>query len=201
MHQLDEHGLAKESKLLGHLASGDQHAFTTLYRNYSSRLFAKINHLVNDDEIAKELLQDVFMKLWSQREKLDPTKSIKSFLFTIAVNLVYDHFRKLAKDKKYARSILQTAVDYYSHTEEEMHSKESLQLIRQAIDQLPPQRRQIFLMCKIDGKSYEQVANQLSISPSTVRDHIVKGNKIVRDYLLKNPDLIVYSFIATTFLR
>ena len=201
MHQLDEHGLANESELLRHLAAGDQHAFSTLYRNYSSRLFAKINHLVNDDEVAKELLQDVFMKLWSQRGNVDPTKSIKSFLFTIAVNLVYDHFRKLSKDKKYAQSILQTAVDYYSHTEEEIHSKESLQLIRQAIDQLPPQRRQIFLLCKIDGKSYEQVAHQLSISPSTVRDHIVKGNKVVRDYLMKNPELIVYSFIAATFLK
>jgi RNA polymerase sigma-70 factor (family 1) len=198
---LDEHGLATDRELLQKIAAGDQHAFTTLYRNYSSRLFAKINHLVADEEITKELLQDVFLKLWAQRENLDPDKSIKSFLFTIAVNLVYDHFRKLSKNKKYAQGVLQTAVDYYTHTEEGINSKESLKLIHQAIDQLPPQRKQIFMLCKIDGKSYDQVAEQLSISPSTVRDHIVKGNKIVREYLLKNPDLVIYSIIATTILK
>ena len=201
MHQLDEHGLANERELLIKTAAGDQHAFTTLYRNYSSRLFTKINHMVNDEEITKELLQDVFLKLWSQKANLDPEKSIKSFLLTIAVNLVYDHFRKLSKDRKHAQSVLQTAVDYYTHTEEGINSKESLKLIHQAIDQLPPQRKQIFLLCRIDGKSYDQVAEQLSISPSTVRDHIVKGNKIVREYLLKNPDLVVYTFIMTTLLK
>ncbi len=193
--------LVNEIELLAEMARGDQAAFTLLYRHYSVPLYAKILQLVKDEETAKELLQDVFFKIWLQREKLDPSKSFRSFLFTIAVNLVYDHFRKLSKDKKHAESVLQTAIDYYTHTEEAINSKESLELIQKAIDQLPPQRRQIYMLCKIDGKSYEQVAQLLSISPSTVRDHMVKGNKVVRDYLSNNPDLLVYCFIAATLLK
>lgn len=193
--------LVNEIELLAEMAVGDHAAFTLLYRHYSKPLYAKILHLVKDDETAKELLQDAFFKIWQQREKLDPSKSFRSFLFTISVNLVYDHFRKLSKDKKHAESVLQTAIDYYTHTEEAINSKESLELIQKAIDQLPPQRRQIYMLCKIDGKSYEQVAQLLSISPSTVRDHMVKGNKVVREYLSNNPDLLVYCFIAATLLK
>ncbi|MCY1536877.1 hypothetical protein D9M68_723490 [compost metagenome] len=57
------------------------------------------------------------------------------------------------------------------------------------------------MLCRFEGKTYEQVAELLSISPSTVRDHIVKGNKIVKEYLLKNPDMLVYSFIVASFLK
>ncbi len=193
--------LVNEIELLAEMAAGNQAAFTLLYRHYSKPLYAKILQLVKDEETAKELLQEVFFKIWLQREKLDPSKSFRSFLFTIAVNLVYDHFRKLSKDKKHAESVLQTAIDYYTHTEEAINSKESLELIQKAIDQLPPQRRQIYMLCKIDGKSYDQVAQLLSISPSTVRDHMVKGNKVVREYLSNNPDLLVYCFIAATLLK
>jgi len=193
--------LYNEQELLDKLIQGDESAFTLLYRSYSSMLFAKINRMVNDEETAKELLQDVFFKLWLQRENIDIEKSFKSFLFTIAVNLVYDHFRKIAKDRKYAQSVLETAVDYYTHSEEALENKESMKLINEAIDLLPPQRKQIFMLCRFEGKTYEQVAELLSISPSTVRDHIVKGNKIVKEYLLKNPDVLVYSFIVASFLK
>lgn len=193
--------LPDESEILTKMAEGDQYAFTTLYNSYSKQLFAKINHMVNDEETAKELLQDAFFKIWIQRKNVDVKKPFRSFLFTIAVNLVYDHFRKLAKDRKYAQTVLQNAVDYYTHAEEAIHSKESMKLIQQAIDLLPPQRKQIFMLCKLEGKSYDQVASLLSISTSTVKDHIVKGNKVVRDYLLKNPDLVVLSFITATLLK
>ncbi len=193
--------LVNESELLAKIAHGDESAFTSIYRHYSRPLFARIVQLLKDEETAKELLQEVFFKIWLQREKIDLSKSFRSFLFTIAANLVYDHFRKLSKDRKYAQSVLQTAVDYYTHTEEGINSKESLKLIQQAIDRLPPQRRQIFMLCKIDGKTYDQVAELLSISPSTVRDHMVKGNKVVRKYLSGNLDLLVYSFITAALLN
>lgn len=193
--------LDNERELLDKMIQGDESAFTLLYRSYSSLLFAKINRMVNDQETAKELLQDVFFKLWLQKENIDLEKSFRSFLFTIAVNLVYDHFRKIAKDRKYAQSVLETAVDYYTHSEEALENKESMKLIKQAIDLLPPQRKQIFMLCRFEGKTYEQVAELLSISPSTVRDHIVKGNKTVKEYLLRNPDMLIYSFIAAAFLK
>ena len=189
-----------ENELTTLLKTGDEAAFTGLYHRYSQPVFAKILKMVNDRDIAKELLQDLFMKIWIQRESVDPDKSFKSYLFTIAVNLVYDHFRKSAKDKQLAQSLLGMAIDYYTHIEEALVSKENMKLIQEAIDQLPKQRRQIYMMSKLDGKSYEEISTELSVSTSTVRDHIVKANKVVKAYLTKHPDIAIYAFLLSVFI-
>ncbi len=135
-----------EEKLLQKLQQGNARAFTAIYEKYSKPLFLKILRMVNDEEIAKEILQDLFMKIWETRLMIDTSRSFRSYLYVIGVNLVYDHFRKAAKNKLLASQILLMADEAYLHAEEEIISKENMELIRTAVDQLPPQRKK-YLSC------------------------------------------------------
>jgi RNA polymerase sigma-70 factor (family 1) len=185
--------------LLQELQQGNESAFTNLYHQHSKTLYRKILRMVNDEETAKELLQDLFMKLWENRAKVDVSKSFRSYLYTIAVNLVYDYFRKATKQKELETYLLAMAVDYFTDSEEENISAENIKLINEVIDQLSPQRKKIFMLCKIDGKSYEEVSKELNISKSTIHDHMVKANRVIRDHLKHNPESAIYLMIVSVF--
>jgi RNA polymerase sigma-70 factor (ECF subfamily) len=164
------------------LKNGDVEAFRLIYQHFAPRLYGNLLRLVKSEEIARELLQDIFLKIWEKHELIDPEKSLRAYLFQIAENQAYDFYRKAARNKKLQVKLTMAAIDTYSHVEETLISKEYHSLIQKAIDALPPRRQQIFRLCKIDGKSYEEVSLQLGISTSTIGDHIVKATRFIQKY-------------------
>ncbi|MBB5438319.1 RNA polymerase sigma-70 factor (ECF subfamily) [Pedobacter sp. AK017] len=184
--------------LLIKLTNHDHHSFHELYNRFSVQLYANILRMVRDQDLAQEILQDVFVKVWEKRELIDPEKPFNAYLFRIAKNTVYDHFRKIAMEKKLEIHMLSNGTETYSHIEEELIYKESSQLFLNAIDKLSPQRKQVFTLCKLEGKSYHEVSNLLSISTSTVSDHLLKSNKFIRAQLLIS-DPVVFVLIGYVF--
>ena len=189
-----------EQELLEQLRSGSEAAFTKVYRLYSAQLFKKILRMVYDEDIAKELLQDLFMKIWEGREKIDPSRSFKSFLYAVGINLVYDYFRKTAKKNVMIARLISTAVEQYTHTEEGIIEKENMDIIKSAVQKLPPQRKRVFVLCKLEGKSYAEVSKELNISSSTIHDHMVKANCLIRKYLQNHPDMAIYTLLSIVFI-
>lgn len=176
----------QESGLLARLQGGDKEAFTQLYALYSEQLFMNLLRLVRSEEIAEELLQDIFVLIWEKRQMIDIQHSFRSYLFRISENKVADMFRKFHRDKKLHDQILRIASEQYNSSEDELLSNENIEFVKKAIDSLPPQRKQIFELCKLQGKSYKEVSDLLGISTSTVNDHIVKATKAIRDFLYTN---------------
>ncbi|WP_179414598.1 RNA polymerase sigma factor [Mucilaginibacter sp. E4BP6] len=179
------------SFLVEQLQQGNEAAFTALYDLFSKPLYRNMLRLVKDEAIAEELLQDLFMKIWESRETISVEGSFKSFLYKVAQNLVYGHFRKIAKNNRLVERMISNAVGFDPTAEDVMIRKESHILLRSAIESLSPQRKQVYTLCKLEGKSYEEAGHELGVSPSTIRDHIVKGNKAVKRYLDLNRDIAV----------
>lgn len=175
--------MVNENDLVARLNSSDGEAFEQLYQLYSGRLFGYLIKLVKSEVFAQELLQDTFIKLWNKRENINPEKSFRSYLFRIAENNVYDFFRKAARDKKLQEAIIKNACENYRHVEENLLTKENEQILQDAINLLPPKRRQIFQLIKIEERSYEEVSTLLNISVSTINDHIVKATKSIHEAL------------------
>lgn len=161
----------------------DEHSFNEVYNLYSAKIYANILKMVKDPDLAQELLQDVFVKLWEKRTLIDPEKPIEPYLYQIAKNHVYDHFRKGSADKKLMAYLTAINSESYSHIEEDLMYKESVQQYLTALEQLSPKRRRVFTLCKIEGKSYFEVSNLMGISSSTVSDHLLKANSKIRDYM------------------
>ena len=180
----DNYLLLTEKELVMLLKNGDILAFEQLYHNYKVRLYHNILKLIQTDEIAEELLQDLFVKIWIGRGNLDPDKSFKAYLFKIAENLVYDFFRKAATNKKLENHLIATGSINSNELEQQIYFKESTRVFNNAIEKLPPRRKQIYILCKVEGKSYEEVSNLLGISISTINEHIVKASRLVRKLFL-----------------
>ena len=174
---------SEELQYLDGLKNGQREAFDFIYKKYSKPLLSKLHRMVKSPEIVDELLQDIFLKVWTNRAAIDPEKSFKGWIFTIAQTTVFTYYRKLALDKKMQQHVLEVFVEFYEQTEEYIFNKERVQLLNSAVEQLPAQRKEIFRLCKIEGKSYQEAAEILSISPSTVSNQLVSATKAVKQYV------------------
>ncbi|TMI62573.1 MAG: RNA polymerase sigma-70 factor [Bacteroidetes bacterium] len=183
-----------ERELLLLLKQGNEQVFEKIYNLYSPRIFGNIYKMVKSKPAAEEILQDVFIKIWSNRASIDLDKSFRSYLFRIAENKVYDFFRKAVRDKKIQVELFATATEEYEHIEEMIYTKENALLLQKAIDSLSPQRQQIFRLIKLDNKSYNEVSSQLGISVSTISDHIVKANKAIREFIFTHNGMTIIIF-------
>ncbi len=164
--------------------SEDLKSFNALYEKYSARTYGNILKMVKDPETAQELLQDIFVKFWEKRSLIEPGKPWGPYLFQVAKHHVYDHFRKEALSRKLEAYLETSNAETYTHIEEELIYKESHKLLWTAIEKLSPQRKQVYTLCKIEGKSYFEISRLLGISTSTVSDHMLKANRFIRSQLL-----------------
>jgi RNA polymerase sigma-70 factor (ECF subfamily) len=176
----------EDNALIARFQNGDKEAFTQLYALYSRKLFLNLVRLVKSEEIAAEILQDIFVIIWEKRSSIEIQQSFRAYLYRIGENKVADFFRRVRRDRKLFSQIQKLASEHYSYIEEDMICRENAEILKKAIDTLPPQRKQIFELCKLQGKSYNEVSSQLGISTSTINDHIVKGTKAIREFLYSN---------------
>lgn len=185
------HNPLLEKALLIRLNNHDHSAFHEIYDHFSTQLYFNILRMVRDEDVAQEILQELFVKIWEKRSVIDPDKAFSSFLHRVAKNMVYDHFRKLSVAKRLETHLTTVTNNSYSHIEEELIYKESNQLFLDAVAQLSPQRKQVFTLCKIEGKSYNEVSDLLKISTSTVSDHLLKSNKFIKAQMLLTDSLVI----------
>ncbi|MEI2271591.1 RNA polymerase sigma-70 factor [Sphingobacterium sp. ML3W] len=187
----------EEKENLLALRSGCQTAFRQIYTLYSGRIYLNIRKMVKSEQDAAELLQEVFIKVWDKRELIDPEQSFRSYLFQIAKYTVYNFIRKNNLEKQIQAYLSLHNTQLYSHVEEQLDEKQDEQWLSQTIEQLPPQRRLIYKLCKIEGKSYAEVSTLLRISTSTINDHIVKATKYIKERhgVLDKSTLLIASFI------
>ena len=171
------------------ILAGDVQSFELLYQYFHRDLYRFALHILKAEPLAQDVVQDVFVRLWENRSKLDKTLSIKSYLFTICRNLSLNVLEKAANEAKLHEEIIQA----YSPALPSDDLKEVYEKLAQtAFDQLPPVRRRVFEMAKIEGHNYQQIAQQLHISPGTVSDHIVKANRFLREFVkTRHPSTIL----------
>lgn len=161
-------------KLIMKLSQGDEKAFDTVFIAYYPRLRFFIAGMVADDHEAENIAQDVFYKLWQGREKMCKVENISAYLFQMAKNAALNHiernmlFNNLTENRN-AGKVFRQHVD---EADEILIATQMQELINNTIDRMPTQRRDIFRMSRLDGKSNDQIANELSLSKRTVETHI-----------------------------
>lgn len=196
---MDNVNLTDEKTLLLQLKNGDERAFEILYNNYKFRLAGNLFKLLKSDDLVKETLQELFFKLWEVRTQIDPEKSFKSYLFRIAENLVNDYFRKVAKDKRLLTKMLASSSELYLHIEEDMLSKEEAQKLQRVIDMMPPQRKMVFTLCKLEGKSYKEVEEIMGINAKTISSHMLQANKFLRNHFKDSSGMVLSIVLSILF--
>jgi len=173
--------MKEDGLLLAQLRGGSEKALGTLYKRHRERLYTSVRHLIKSHELAEEILQDVFVKVWLHREAIDLSKSFSAYLNTIARNAVYDCFRKIASDRAKVEQLALTMADHEPEAVESLIAwKEVQSHLDDILALLPEKCREVYVLCKIEGRSHEEVAKMLNLSKSTVSNHITKASRIVR---------------------
>lgn len=170
--------------LLTDLRLGDLKAFREIYELYKLKVTRLAYRYCLDKADAEEVLQDVFMKLWNNKEKINASQNFDNYLFTIAKNTVLDKIKsyKLEKENlsKYFAHHKTVATD---QTEQHILHHELQQLLAEVLVELPPKRRRIFEMNRLEGYTYQQITEALQISSGTVEKQMSKALKVVKKKL------------------
>ncbi|NSL87331.1 RNA polymerase sigma factor [Chitinophaga solisilvae] len=178
--------LSEDRILFSRIAGGDEAAFRTLYHRYNAVLRGSVRKLLKTGEAAEEVLQEVFLKVWIQRETLEEIENPAGWMYTIAANLSLSQLRKHAREK--IRREISATEDIQDHHDfsEGFYAKELQGLIRLAVDKLPASRREVFMLNTQEGKSRREIAQALDISEHTVKNQLVTARKFIREYLEKH---------------
>lgn len=172
-----------EKNLIIALSKGNAGAFDKIFGIYGKRLYYfALGYLKSKDE-AEELVQEVFYKIWKNRESLNPELSFKSYIFKVAYNHIQELFLKLAHERKYQNELIQTSVSFTTEMDDRINYQSLLDLVDQVISKLPARQREILIMRKKDERSVKEIAAVLNISPKTVENHITEAVKKVKSEL------------------
>ena len=169
-----------EEKLIEALCKGSSDAFDMLFHKYSPKLYRFSYSLLKNDEDAKEIVQEVFLRIWNVRGTIDKNKSFKSFLFTMSYNLTISQLRKKLKEKEY-QEFLYEYFGNRSATQFNFFDYDTLKkTIKNTIDELPAKRKEIFILSREEGLSHKQIAEKLGISVKTVENQINLSLKFLK---------------------
>ena len=168
-------------KYIKRLGKGDHEAFDILFIQYHSKLKRFFLGFIKDEEVANDMIQDIFLKIWINKEAVSKAVSFNRYLFRMAKNMIYDYFDHELIREKFEQNIQDDSDYLYADIlEEEIYANELSLLFDIAIDKMPPQRKQIFILSRKKGVSNEEIAEKLNINIRTVENHITLAIRELR---------------------
>lgn len=185
------------------LKQGDVGAFETLFQNKRLQLLKFITVYTKSVEVAEELTQEVFVRLWNARENIDVSKNGTSYLYTIAKNLSLNYLRAQTKEATLKNELWQRSKRFNSTPEEHIVFKEYMTIFNTILEELPQKKRMIYTMSKQDGKSHDEIAAKLGLSKKTVKNNLSQTLRLIRNrlepYLEYTIKAILISLTSTFF--
>lgn len=180
------HATDTDIALFGQISEGSETAFREIFDRYTPQLHPFILGIVKKEAIAREIVQEVFLRLWLRRETLTAVEKPSSWLYRIASNLSMTWYRRQQMERKILETIGQSETASEHLPEEEFTSRELQKLIQDAINRLPPKRRQIFILSRVEGLSRKEIAQQLNMSENTVRNQLAISLKFIQKFIQQN---------------
>ncbi len=176
------------------IKKGDEAAFSRLFDAYYSALCLFANKYLQDMDLARSLVQQVFIDLWTKRERITVSTSVKSYLYTTVKNRCIDVLRKTKATSEISESVENLNQTPFRDLVEEAELNDR---INASINQLPEKCREIFLLCRFEGLKYSEIAEKLGISVKTVEMQMGIALKKLRDslsdYQMINLLVFIYS--------
>lgn len=164
-----------DSILINRLRNGDESALTELYNKFWQPLFISAFNIIKDKELCEDIIQDIFMNIWHNREKLEIRISLKGYMYACARYQVFNHLKK-NKDRIQVELFddLEKRFQYTTPETELMHQELVLQ-INSIVDTLPEKCQLVYKLSREEQLSHKEIAERLNISVKTVENHITKA--------------------------
>lgn len=180
----DNNNLENERALLQLIAGGDENAFATLFHHYQQQLLRVVYFFVKSQALAEEIVQDIFLKIWTGREKLPAVQHFRPWLFILTRNYILNYLKKMAHEQA-VRHAWMAEVPYAGNEADlGVRNRQMTELLHQAVSRLPEQQQKVFRLAREASLTYDQIAVKLQLSPHTVRTHMSKALDNIRRFLI-----------------
>lgn len=181
-----------DSELVLRLQQDDLQAFDEIYWKYQAAVYQNVFKLTHNETSAEDVVQEVFINLWERRHTIDAARSVGGWLFVSSYNRTINLLKKQLKESLALKELQQLP-----ETEESL-SEIRFSILEKAITTLSPQKRRVFELCKLQGHSYEEAADQLQISKHTVKEYLSSAISSIKEYARQHgTDVAVLFFLKT----
>ncbi|RFS20659.1 RNA polymerase sigma factor [Chitinophaga silvatica] len=179
-----ENRTVNEEMLIKLVAEGNQRAFSALVKAYRANIYTTALQLLHNRQMAEEVLQDVFLKVWLQRSSLTEIDNFPAWLNAVSRNTIYSAFKRSLKEKVLPVGELEESLDAGYNTADPLLEKEYSNLLHTAISRLPEKQQQTYRLIKLQGLKRSEAAAKLGVSTETVKYNLDEASKKVRAYCL-----------------
>ncbi len=187
------------SELILLIQKNDRVAFYHIYERYSKRLYGFVLRYIKQNEDAEEIVQEVFVKIWESRNKIDAYSSFESFLFTIAYNTTISLLRKRTNERKYLEHVKSLQQPENSpDLIDEIHFNELNDRVQSLLNELTPRQKEIFQLSREEGLTHDEIAKKLNISVNTVKKHMTNTLTFLKSKI--ETDLTISLLFVCLFL-
>lgn len=170
-----------ERDLLVQVAQGDQEAFGTLFHRYRHKILYFAWRFLQSESKAEDVLQEIFLKVWTSREQLRDIKNFKAWLTTITRNHIYNALRRMATEEAFINELARrTGQEREDTTLNDVSFNEVERALQKAVSNLTPQQQKVFELSRMQGLKHEQIAERLQISRDTVKKHMTDALRHIR---------------------
>ena len=175
-----------DDNLVALLQKGNEQAFKSLFEKYGTRLYQFALKYLKDKGDAEDLLNEVFLKIWENRQSLKTNLSFQAYLFTIAYNNIRQRFIKKSREEKYIRIFTEEYLVDASKDEDQLDYHSFMETINEIVDLLPPRRKEIFILSYNGELKNKQIAKKLDLSENFVRKQLAIARKFIIDKIREN---------------
>jgi RNA polymerase sigma-70 factor (family 1) len=188
-----------ERELLSLIANQDETAFRVIFDRYQKRIYTFLLKLLKSNELAEEIVQESFLKIWLLGEPLNRISNVEGYLVMIARNRAIDQIRINEQQVRLRIGQEQRWTEGHNETEEQILLRDTRSLIDQTLKSLPRQQRLVYQLCHLEGLKYEEAAERLHISPLTVKSHMQQALRALRQHLGPYNNLVVILLLLKIF--
>jgi len=189
-----------EKVLFLRIAEGDEVAYRAAFDRYKAPFFSAAYKLTRRADLAEDIVQEVFILLWTRRHLVAAADNPTHYLFTILYNCIYASFKKTAAETQLKETLLSDMSLHTASAEDPimqaLQTKQQLQLLNDAIGLLPRQQQLVLKLSRQEGLSRGEIASQMHISPHSVKNHLQHAMRNIRGYF---KDHQVISLLALCF--
>jgi RNA polymerase sigma-70 factor (ECF subfamily) len=194
---LSQNNLHTEKELLLLASEGCAESFTEIFHLYNNRLYGFLLKITKSEQQSLDFIQDIFMKLWTNRVNLANIDDLGRYIFISAQNHAINAFKHKMNEIKIHSKLL--SYKSYNDVEDNLEYKILETKLNGVINKLPSQQKLVYTLSRLDGLKYEEIANELQISPATVKNHMVQALRNIKD-CLRNDLNIAYFFYVLIYL-
>ena len=193
--------LSNIPNLIIEVSEGDQRAFTELFYHYYKSIGKFVYQMTKSAELTEEIVQDAFIKIWLKRQTLKSIDNFDRYLHVVVRNEAINALKKIAADRisslKIEKFLVEESLTDLSESSAEVYRD----LIANAVSKLPEQQRKVYMMSRYDRLKYQEIADQLGLSQTTVKKHIQLAVAFIRAHLADRTELPIVLVLTALIIR